>query len=34
VVANFATLISTHYKGFTVIMEPYPKNNKIFDPML
>lgn len=34
VVADFATLISTYFKGFTVIIEPYPEDNLIYDPLL
>ena len=25
-VANLATMISTYYRGFVVIIEPYPEN--------
>ena len=34
IVADFATLLSTYYKGFTVIIEPYPQDNLIYDPLL
>ena len=34
VVADFATLISTYFKGFTVIIEPYPEDNLIYDPLM
>jgi DNA excision repair protein ERCC-2 len=27
-------MISTYFKGFTVIVEPYPEDQLIFDPML
>mmetsp|Transcript_33647 Transcript_33647/g.32673 ORF Transcript_33647/g.32673 Transcript_33647/m.32673 type:complete len:208 (-) Transcript_33647:834-1457(-) len=33
IVADFATLISTYFKGFTVIIEPYPEE-LIYDPLL
>ena len=33
-VADFATLIATYFKGFTLIIEPYPEDNLIFDPLL
>ena len=33
-VADFATLVSTYFKGFTVIIEPYPEDNLIYDPLL
>ena len=32
--ANLATLVSTYFKGFTVIVEPYPQDQLIFDPVL
>lgn len=31
-VANLATLLSTYYKGFTVIVEPFPE--EVYDPLL
>lgn len=34
IVADFATLISTYFKGFTLIIEPYPEDNLIYDPLL
>ena len=34
IIADFATLISTYYKGFTLIIEPYPEDNLIYDPLL
>lgn len=34
IVADFATLISTYFKGFTIIIEPYPEDNLIYDPLL
>lgn len=34
VVADFATLISTYFKGFTLITEPYPEDSLILDPVL
>jgi DNA excision repair protein ERCC-2 len=34
VVANMATLISTYYKGFVVIIEPYPEDQLLHDPRL
>jgi DNA excision repair protein ERCC-2 len=34
IVADFATLVSTYYKGFTVIIEPYPDDNIIYDPLM
>lgn len=34
IVADFATLLSTYYKGFSVIIEPYPQDNLIYDPLL
>lgn len=34
IIADFATLISTYYKGFTIIIEPYPEDNLIYDPLL
>jgi DNA excision repair protein ERCC-2 len=33
-VADFATLLSTYFKGFTVIIEPYPDDNIIYDPLM
>jgi DNA excision repair protein ERCC-2 len=33
-VADFATLLSTYFKGFTVIIEPYPEDNLIYDPLM
>lgn len=33
-VADLATLVSTYFKGFTVIIEPYPEDNLIYDPLL
>lgn len=37
-VANLATLISTYFKGFTVIIEPYPDKQidgqDLYDPLL
>lgn len=33
-VTNLATLVSTYFKGFTVIIEPYPSDQLIFDPIL
>lgn len=33
-VANFATLLSTYFSGFTVIIEPYPEDNLIYDPLM
>ena len=33
-VADFATLVSTYFKGFTVIIEPYPEDNLIYDPLM
>ena len=34
-VANLATLISTYFKGFVIIVEPYPENNLLLhDPIL
>ena len=33
-VANLATLISTYYKGFVVIIEPYPEDPGLPDPLL
>ena len=34
IIADFATLISTYFKGFTLIIEPYPEDNLIYDPLL
>lgn len=34
IIADFATLISTYYKGFSIIVEPYPEDNLIYDPRL
>jgi DNA excision repair protein ERCC-2 len=34
IIADFATLIATYYKGFTLIIEPYPEDNLIYDPLL
>ena len=34
VVADFSTLLSTYFKGFTVIIEPYPDDNIIYDPLM
>jgi DNA excision repair protein ERCC-2 len=34
IVADFATLISTYFKGFTIIIEPYPEDNLIYDPLM
>lgn len=34
IVADFATLISTYFKGFSVIIEPYPEDNLIYDPLM
>lgn len=34
ILANLVTLISTYFKGFTVIIEPYPQEELIFDPVL
>ena len=34
IVADFATLLSTYFKGFTVIIEPYPEDNLIYDPLM
>ena len=31
---NLATLIATYYKGFVVIVEPYPEDHLLFDPLL
>ncbi len=33
-VADFSTLLSTYFKGFTVIIEPYPDDNLIRDPIM
>ena len=33
-VTNLASLIATYYKGFVVIVEPYPENYLLFDPLL
>lgn len=33
-VADFATLLSTYFSGFTVIIEPYPEDNLIYDPLM
>ena len=33
-VANLATLIATYFKGFVVIVEPYPEDHLLFDPRL
>ena len=33
-VVNLATLISTYFKGFTVIIEPYPEDQLLHDPIL
>lgn len=33
-VADFATLLSTYFKGFTVIIDPYPDDNIIPDPLM
>ena len=33
-VANLATLISTYFKGFVVIIEPYPEDQLQHDPLL
>jgi hypothetical protein len=37
-VADLSTLISTHYEGFCLVIEPYPEENKgtlsIPDPMM
>ena len=33
-VADFATLLSTYFKGFTVIIDPYPEDNLIKDPLM
>lgn len=33
-VANLATLISTYYKGFVVIIEPFPEDQLLYDPLL
>jgi DNA excision repair protein ERCC-2 len=34
IVADFSTLLSTYFKGFTVIIEPYPDDNIIYDPLM
>jgi DNA excision repair protein ERCC-2 len=34
VVADFATLLSTYFQGFTVIIDPYPETNLIYDPLM
>ena len=34
IVVNLATLISTYYKGFVVIVEPYPEDTLLHDPLL
>jgi DNA excision repair protein ERCC-2 len=34
ILANLVTLISTYFKGFTVIMEPYSQEELILDPVL
>lgn len=31
---NLAALVATYFKGFTVIVEPYPTDQLIFDPIL
>ena len=33
-VTNLASLIATYYKGFVVIVEPYPEDQLLFDPLL
>ena len=33
-VANLATLIATYYRGFVIIIEPYPEEQLQFDPLL
>ena len=33
-VANLATLIATYFKGFVVIIEPYPEDQLLHDPLL
>lgn len=33
-VANLATLTATYFKGFVVIIEPYPEDQLLFDPLL
>lgn len=33
-VADFATLLSTYFSGFTVIIDPYPEDNLIYDPLM
>ena len=33
-VSNLASLIATYFKGFVVIVEPYPEDHLLFDPML
>jgi len=33
-VANLAVMISTYFKGFTVIVEPYPEDQLLYDPLL
>lgn len=34
VVADFSTLLSTYFKGFTVIIDPYPDDNISYDPVM
>ena len=34
IVSDFATLVSTYFKGFSIIIEPYPEDNLIYDPRL
>ena len=33
-VTNLATLIATYYQGFVVIVEPYPEDHLLLDPLL
>ena len=33
-VTNLASLLATYYKGFSVIVEPYPSSQAVFDPHL
>eukprot|EP01016_Furgasonia_blochmanni_P002677 TRINITY_DN11043_c0_g1_i2.p1 TRINITY_DN11043_c0_g1~~TRINITY_DN11043_c0_g1_i2.p1 ORF type:complete len:831 (+),score=146.97 TRINITY_DN11043_c0_g1_i2:59-2551(+) len=34
IVAQFATDVATYQKGFTIIIEPYPDNSDVYDPLL
>ena len=33
-VTDFVALVATYYKGFAIVLNPYPEDNLIYDPML